>query len=441
MEHPNTFLGRRHDRDWHANLAPLERREHIAIFGATGVGKSTLLLNIIAQDIARGDGILVLDPNGDLAEAAMALVPRRLATNFSYFNVTDADWPVAFNLVDAPADRDQRALLVTSLVTAFRFMWDQSWGDRMADMIRNACQLLVDNPGTTLLDLLRVLKDQDFRERLLGRCTNFATTQYFHDTFDRWDARQQSDYTSPVSNKIGAFLHHPLMQNILGQPRSKLDLGFAMNNRRIVLVNLSIGQIGDDSAYWLGALILARARAAALARAALPEAQRVPFHILIDEAHEFGAGALPSLYKQMRKLNVSVTAATQDLRSYEPQILSALLNAAQTLVCFQTGYDDARLLAPHFNRGELEFNPTALTELVPKREAYVRTHAGTFGIDTYALPQPAHPQPEKLRAESRQRFAAARSFVEAKLDQDRRAQTRSKKAHLIHSPKYGSTKP
>lgn len=358
---PSTYIGTTgsgHD----FTLVPDERRRHIGIFGATGVGKSTLLRDLLAQDIARGDGVLLLDPHGDLAEAVLTDVPARRSNHVCYFNVADLPHPVALNVLE-DVHPDDRATVVDGFVGALRAIWHESWGPRMELILRHAAEVLVETPGASLAMLPRLLTDAEYRARVMPRVANPLTRAFFSHRFDGWRDSYREEAIEPVLNKVEAFLFSPAIRNILGQAKSTLHLEHALAHDRIVVANLAKGLIGESNAHLMGALLLARMQAAGMARARITEDQRRNFHIVIDEAQNFGTQTIAALLSEGRKYGLTLTIATQYLAALDERTRAALLGNVGTLMCFRLGSDDAEVLAPRFNRPHQPYNPHALQEL------------------------------------------------------------------------------
>ena len=317
-----------------------ERLRHMAIFGSTGVGKTTFLLNIVAQDIARGDGLLVIDPHGDFAEKALSLVPPSRNNQVCYFNLTDSAYPVGFNVLE-DSDPDQRAVLADGIVSGMRAI------------------------------LPRLLTDVDFRARVLSRVTNPLTRAFFEQRFNTWRDDYREQAIDPVLNKIDAFLFSPAIFNVIGQAKSTLHFEHAMAKKRVVIANLARGIIGETPSNLMGALLLARVQAAGMARASLPPEARTPFHIIIDEVQLFGTEVIAQILSEARKYGLSLTMATQFMAGLSERTRAAVMGNVAALIVFRVGHEDAVVLAPEFDRPHQAFNPYALRQL-PRGEAMVR---------------------------------------------------------------------
>ena len=387
-------------------LSPDERREHVAVIGATGVGKSSLLEHLVAQDIARGDGILLIDPNGTLAEAVLERVPPRRRNEVCYLHVGDLEWPVGLNILE-DAHPDERAVIVDGVVAGMRAIWD-SWGPRMEIILRHSATALIEVPNASLALLPRLLTDDAYRASVVPRISNPFTRAFFEDRFEVWRETYRDEAIDPVLNKVEAFLSFPAVLNILGQGHSTLHLEHAMERGRIVVVNLAKSQIGETAAHLVGALLIARVLAKL--RTGLGQ----DFHLHVDEAHNVANRALPLLFQEARKHKVSVTIVTQYLEALTEATRSAITGTARTHAYFRLGQEDADRVAPSLNRLFQEFNPLRLQDLA-RGEAILRMP----GLDAKEVVVPApirgRGNAEAVKKQSRIHYGVRREDVEAKI--------------------------
>ena len=316
-----------------------QRLRHMAIFGSTGVGKTTFLLNIVEQDIARGDGLLVIDPHGDFAERALTLVPPTRNNQVCYFNLTDDEFPVGFNVLEDPGVED-RAVLVDGIVSGMRAIWSDMWGPRMEEILRHSLMALIERSNASLALLPRILTDANFRAHTIAHVSNPLTRAFFVTRFNTWDDDYREQAIDPVLNKVDAFLFSPAILNRVGQAKSTLHFDLAMKNRRVVIANLARGIIGETPSNLMGALLLARVQAAGMARARLPMEERTPFHIIIDEVQLFGTEVIAQILSEARKYGLSLTMATQYMAGLSDETRAAVLGNVAALVVFCVGHED-----------------------------------------------------------------------------------------------------
>ena len=390
-----------------------ERLRHMAIFGSTGVGKTTFLLNIVAQDIARGDGLLVIDPHGDFAERALTLVPPARNNQVCYLNLTDNAYPIGFNILEDPGP-DQRAVLADGIVSGMRAIWSDMWGPRLEQILRHSIMALIETPNASLAVLPRLLMDTDFRTRVLARVTNPLTRAFFEQRFNGWRDDYREQAIDPVLNKIDAFLFSPAILNVISQAKSTLHFEHAMAKRRVVIANLARGVIGESPSNLMGALLLARVQAAGMARASLPPEARYPFHIVIDEVQLFGTEVIAQILSEARKYGLSLTMATQFMAGLNDKTLAAVMGNVAALIVFRVGHDDALVLAPEFDRPHQAFNPYALRQL-PRGEAMVRISSAEGElVEMHPDPLP-HGNAGRVKQQSRIHYGIRREVVEERL--------------------------
>lgn len=270
------------------HIVPAARRRHVGIFGGTGSGKSTLLRNMIASDIAAGLGVTVVDPHGQLVEDVLENhVPQHRSNDVIYFNAKDQARALALNLLECPRP-EQHGLIVSNVIGIFKKIWADSWGPRMEHIFRNSLYALIEQPRpVSILALPKLLTDKAYRAEVLASVRNPSVLDFFHNTYDRWENRFREEAISPVLNKCRAFTTDPLLRAVIGQPRSSFDFRWAMDHRKIILCDLSKGAIGADNATLLGSLIVMQEKLAALSRADIPEADRVPHLLVAEEAQNF----------------------------------------------------------------------------------------------------------------------------------------------------------
>lgn len=388
----------------------------MAVIGATGSGKSSLFLNLFAQDVARGDGVLYIDPLGDDAERAIDLIPRWRRNQVCYLNFADRAHPIALNILEdtAPDDRER---LADNALSAMRAIWlDIGWGARMEEILRHALLALIETPGASLALLPRLLTDDRFRARIVPRLNNPLTRTFFGVRFERWRDAYREEAINPVLNKVETFLFSPIIRNVFGQSSSTLHFTHAMQHRRIIVVNLAKGVIGETAAHLAGALIVARVQSAGLERLNSTTGAMPDFHVLIDEAQDIVTDVIPALYSQARHYGVTLALATQYLAALTPKTRAALRANPAILVTFRPAADDAELLALEYNRLHQSFNPAALLAL-GLGQAAVRV----AGHDARFVQFPPPPAPigdaNLVRQQSRRHYARAREQVEKRLEQ------------------------
>ncbi|MBI5767645.1 MAG: type IV secretion system DNA-binding domain-containing protein [Verrucomicrobia bacterium] len=396
-------------------LGAADARRHIYVVGQTGVGKSTLLFNLILQHLHAGHGVAVLDPHGDLAETLLDHFPTWRADDLVYFNPADADFPVGFNpLANVPPD--QRALATAGLVSAFKSIWRDSWGPRLEYILTHTVAALMEVGNTSLLGVNRMLSEEGYRAWVVRQVRDPFIRAFWTEEFGRYDARFLREAIAPVQNKIGQLLLSPFLRNVLGQTRCKIDLRFMMDSRRVLIANLSKGKLGAEPANLLGALLAAQFQHAAMTRSDTPEHEREDFHLLIDEFHNFTTDSLASALSEARKYRLGLVLSHQYLDQLRPEVRSAVFGNVGTIVSFRVGASDADVLAKEFGQ---EFTVMQFADL-DRHEVFVRLmEDGSPSVPFRAKSIPPlgsrHNRRHKLIARSREKYGTRRAGVEDRL--------------------------
>jgi len=328
-------------------LSQADRRRHLYLIGQTGSGKSTLLGNCILQDVLSGRGFAFIDPHGDSAELIIDSIPKKRVRDVVYFNPSDTDFPLGFNPLRGVPDH-LKATATANLIATFRSIWRESWGPRMEHILSNTIAALMDYPdtqGISLLAIPKMLTDDRFRRRILRHVNDPIVLAFWVDEFAAYNDRQRAEVISPILNKMGAFARNPAMRNILGQSKNTFDLSYIMDNRKILIVNLSKGVLGEDMTNLLGSLLVCAIQQEAMKRASVPEDERVDFGLYIDEFQNFTTDAFDSIVSEARKYRLSLCIAHQYLDQLSDKVRKAILGNVGNLVMFTLGGSDAETLA------------------------------------------------------------------------------------------------
>lgn len=355
---PITYLGEAllPDRTVPFGLGVTERRLHTYVVGKTGTGKSTLLASILKQDLDRGYGVGLIDPHGDLAERALALVPPGRYDQVLYFNPADTDYPVGFNPL-ASRTVAERPLVGSAVVGVFKKLYGESWGPRLEYILRNAILALLETPAPSLLVLPRLLTDQAYRKAMLHYVRDPILHRFFAEEYENYDPRWRNEAISPILNKVGQFLSSPVVRHIVGQSGPGFNLRELMDEGGIFIANLASGMIGEDNTALLGGLLVASFQLAAMSRADQPEDERRDFFLCVDEFQHFANDAFGSILSEARKYRLSLTLSHQYLDQLPPEISDAVFGNAGSLCVFRVGAPDTvrlvRELAPLFDAQDL----------------------------------------------------------------------------------------
>ena len=321
-----------------------DRLSHIYVLGKSGTGKSTFLENLAISDMRRGNGIFVLDPHGDVATNLIKFVPAARINDLIYLDATDNKNALAFNpLLRIPAKF--HSLVASGVITTFKKVWSDSWGPRMEYILRYALLTLLAVQDATLLDVQPLLTDKEFRNSILIKVGDTEILAFWSREFDKYTPALRAEAVAPILNKLGLFSTSPALRSIVGQKTSSFRFGTIINTSKILIVNLSKGIIGEDAASLLGAMLVTGVQLAALNRASIPEENRKPFYVYIDECHSFITLSFTTILAEGRKYGISLFLAHQYIEQLDERICSAIFGNVGTLISFRVGAVDAEKLA------------------------------------------------------------------------------------------------
>ena len=392
-----------------------DTRRHIYIIGQTGTGKTTLLRNLLLQHIYAGHGVALIDPHGDLAADLLDNFPSWRADDLVCINPADAEFPIGFNpLANVPVA--ERHLVTAGLVSAFKSIWHESWGPRLEYILANTIAALLEAQNTSLLGVNRMLSDEGYRAWVVRQIKDPFLRAFWTEEFANYDPRFMREAIAPIQNKLGQLLLSPLLRNVLGQVRSKVNLRFMMDNKRVLIANLAKGKLGAEPSNLLGALLVSQFQHAAMTRVNLPEDERTDFYLLIDEFQNFTTDGFASALAEARKYRLNLTLAHQYLEQLPRETLAAVFGNVGTIISFRVGHTDAEVLAGEFGQSFVAENFSDLDrfEVLTRVLADGATREpfrGKARPPVYARTMRA----QKLIQRSREKYAAPRATVEDKL--------------------------
>ncbi|HSQ60880.1 MAG TPA: type IV secretion system DNA-binding domain-containing protein [Acidobacteriota bacterium] len=415
VEQPYTLGVNEHaGRTVEVGLSEEQRSRHLYVVGASGTGKSTLLLNGILQDLTAGAGLAVLDPHGDLVDEILRRCPPDRAGDVVLLDPADAEHPIGFNVLTAHSELE-RTLLSSDLVSVFRRL-STSWGDQMTSVLGNAIQAFLESErGGTLVDLRRFLVEGAFRREYLKGVKDTEVVYYWEREFPLLSGKPQA----PLLTRLDTFLRPKPIRYMVAQKESRLDLRKLMDTGGVLLCRLSQGAIGEENAYLLGTLLVSKLHQIAISRQELAASERRPFYLYIDEFQNFVTPSMEAILSGARKYRLGLILAHQELRqvgSRSPEVLASVLANPYARVCFRVGDDDARKLADGF----AHFTAQDLQSLgIGEAIARVERAEYDFNLRTELLPGVEAGTGEGLRlrivAQTRERYARPRAEVEALL--------------------------
>jgi hypothetical protein len=398
----------------------IDRSRHVYIIGKTGMGKSTVLENMAAQDILNGEGMCFMDPHGSAIDVLIDYIPPERVDDVIYFAPFDTDYPMSFNVLEHVAP-DKRHLVVAGLMASFKKIWADSFSARMEYILSNTLLALLEYPGATLLGVNRMLAEKDYRNDVVKHITDASVKAFWIDEYGKWEPRYAKEAGAAIQNKIGQFTSNPLIRNIIGQEKSSIDFRDAMDNQKIVLVNLSKGLIGESNGNLLGGMLITKLYLSAMSRAdvgagnldALPN-----FFFFVDEFQNFANESFADILSEARKYKLNLTVAHQYVEQMEEGVASAIFGNVGTMITFRIGATDAEVF-------EKQFAPTFTAEDIVnlgKFQIYLSLMIDGIGSRPFSartLP-PIDKQPVSMRPHvierSRINYAQPRMLVQDKID-------------------------
>ena len=337
------------------------------IIGKTGVGKSTLLETLALKDLAAGRGFALVDPHGDLVESVAAAALKDQGDRVVYLNASDPAQPFGYNPLRRVRD-DKIPLAVSGLLETMKKLWPDAWGVRMEHVLRNSLYALLERDESRLPDILKLYGNKEFRKEIVGKIRNETVRRFWMDEFENYPPRLRADACAPIQNKLGALLSDPTLRRILVEPDIDLHFRQIMDDGKVLLVNVSKGRLGEDSAFLLGGLIVSTLGLAAFSRAEADPSGRRPFFLYLDEFQSFTTLMLANMMSELRKQGIGLVFANQHLQQLDPEIRSAVIGNAATLISFRVGAEDAAFIAREF---QPKFSTEDLLNLA-NREIYLK---------------------------------------------------------------------
>ncbi|HBD25135.1 MAG: hypothetical protein A2566_02135 [Candidatus Zambryskibacteria bacterium RIFOXYD1_FULL_40_13] len=393
-----------------------DRLRHMYIIGKTGVGKSTLLENMAIQDIQNGNGIAFIDPHGSTAEKLLDYVPEHRIKDVLYFAPFDLDYPISFNVLE-DIGVDKRHLVVNGLMSTFEKIWVDAWSARMAYILNNTLLALLEYPGATLLGVNRMLSDKDYRKRVVDNVKDPTVKSFWIEEFGKYTEKYASEATPAIQNKVGQFTSNPLVRNLIGQSVSSFDIRNFMDEKKIIIINMSKGLVGEGNANLLGSMLITKIYLAAMSRADKNKAELAklpPFYLYVDEFQSFANKSFADILSEARKYKLSLNIAHQYIEQMEEEVRDAVFGNVGTMITYRVGAYDAEVL-------EKEFAPTFTAEdlvNLGKFQVYLKLmidEVSSRPFSATAIPPIARPEKsfkEEVIRSSREQFGRPRAVVE-----------------------------
>lgn len=393
-----------------------DRTKHVYVIGKTGMGKSTLLENMAVQDIQSGEGMAFIDPHGKTADLLLEYVPRDRIRDVIYIAPFDVDHPISFNVLES-VDPAKRHLVTSGLMSTFKKIWEDAWSARMEYILTNTLLALLEAPNTTLLGVNRMLSDKEYRKEIVSHVQDPSVKAFWNKEFANYTERQAAEAVPAIQNKVGQFTANPLIRNMIGQPVSSFDFRQAMDQRKIIIINLSKGRIGDENMKLLGGLLVTKMYLAAMSRADVPDRvmKMLPnFYLFVDEFQNFANASFADILSEARKYKLNLTIAHQYVEQMDEVVRPAVFGNVGTMIVFRVGATDAEAF-------EQEFAPVFVIEdLVNLGFAQIYLKLMIDGLSSApfsatTLPPIPHPETsyvQEIIESSREQFTRPRAEVE-----------------------------
>ncbi|MFA6295366.1 MAG: type IV secretory system conjugative DNA transfer family protein [Candidatus Paceibacterota bacterium] len=393
-----------------------DRTRHIYVIGKTGMGKSTMLENMAVQDIANGEGICFIDPHGKTADLLLEYVPKERIRDVIYIAPFDVEHPISFNVLES-VDRDKRHLVSSGLMSTFKKIWEDAWSARMEYILTNTLLALLEYPGSTLLGVNRMLSDKEYRKDVVAHIQDPSVKAFWTKEFANYTERQAAEAVPAIQNKVGQFTANPFIRNMIGQANSSFDFRKSMDERKIIIINLSKGRIGDENMKLLSGLLVTKIYLAAMSRADVPDRvmKILPnFYLYVDEFQNFANASFADILSEARKYKLNLTIAHQYIEQMDEVVRPAVFGNVGTMITFRVGATDAEAL-------EKEFAPLFLVEDFVNlgfAQIYLKLMIDGLSSQPFSattLPPIPHPDisyVDDIIAASREQFSRPRAEVE-----------------------------
>jgi hypothetical protein len=327
-----------------------DRSRHMYVIGKTGMGKSTLLENMAVQDIKNGEGFAFIDPHGKSADLLLEYIPQERIKDVLYLAPFDMEFPISFNVME-DVGPDKRHLVANGLMSAFKKIWVDAWSARMEYILNNILLALLEYPDSTLIGVNRMLADKDYRKKVVDNITDPSVKSFWVDEYAKYTERFAAEAAPAIQNKIGQFISNPLVRNIIGQPKSTFDIRKLMDDRKILIINLSKGRMGESNANLLGSMLITKIYLAAMSRAELSEREletRPNFYLYVDEFQNFANESFADILSEARKYKLGLTVAHQYIEQMSEEVRAAVFGNVGSMISFRVGAFDSEVLEKEF---------------------------------------------------------------------------------------------
>ncbi len=421
-----------------------DRRRHMYVIGKTGMGKTTLMENMVIQDIRAGLGVCFIDPHGDSVVKILDFIPNDRVNDVIYVNPADLDFPIAFNILEA-VETKYKHLVASGLMGVFTKIWANLWSARMEYILNNTILALLESPGNTMLGIVRMYVDKKYRKKIIDNVKDPMVKSFWIDEFANYNEKYRTEAIAPIQNKVGQFLSSSIIRNIVGQPKSTLDLRSVMDNKKILLLDLSKGKVGEDNSALLGAMIITKLQLAALSRVDIPEHERQDFYLYVDEFQNFVTDSFATILSEARKYHLNLIIGHQYIGQLMPdknnvKVRDAVFGNVGTMVVFRVGAADAEFLETEF---EPMYTPNDIVNL-PKAQIVLKLMINGVTSEPFSATTLPPIQggftgnKDKVIKVSRERYANPAEEVEEKIGRWMGAEFHEQTALLVGNNEAGT---
>jgi hypothetical protein len=389
-----------------------DRRRHLYVVGKSGTGKSKMLELLIQSDIKAGHGIGVLDPHGDLVDNILRMIPENRKKDVIVFDPSDTEYPIAFNPLEK-VDEKFKMQITIGFIDIFKKLFGNNWSDRLEHVLRYTTLALLDSPNTSVLSILKMLTDKNYRQTIVSRIQDSVVKNFWVNEFAGWSEKFDAEAITPLLNKVGQLVSTNMVRNIIGQSTNSFDLRDIMDNKKILLMKVSKGLLGEENAQLIGSMIITKIYQAAMARADIRQEKREDFYFYVDEFQNFATDTFAEILSEARKYRLCMTIAHQYVGQLSEIIRKTVFGNVGSIVSFRVGADDASVL-------EEEYTPTfGIRDIINLgvREFYLKMSINgelseAFSGKTMDMVFPENDLTSEIMDESRKKYCTPREQVE-----------------------------
>ncbi len=390
-----------------------DRRRHLYVVGKSGSGKSKLLETFIIEDILQHKGVCVMDPHGDLIQDILKYLPEEKAKDIVYFNISDLDFPIAFNPLENVSS-EMRQQVTQGLIEVFEKFFGGDWSPKIEHVFRYTCLAMLDYPNATLAGMQKMLTNRKFRQKVIPEIKDSVVKHFWANEFSSWSEKFDNEAILPLVNKLGQFLSNSLVRNIVAQPHNKFSFDDIMNNEKVVLIELSKGKLGEENAALLGAMMITKVYQTAMERAKLPENKRKDFYMYIDEFQNFATETFENILSESRKYRLLLTISHQYLAQIPSDLKGTVFGNIGSIITMRVGADDGAYLSNEFTPifHTEDFINLDVREMLIKMSVKGQT-TQPFSASTVDVPEPPENNAaEAIIAHSRKHYATPLAEVD-----------------------------